>query len=183
MKLNENGRSMVEMLGVLGIMGIISIGGIGIVNKTMTEQKNTQVITDASNFAALAKKLACQFDDGYSSDEYTYYMYQSKAFPSNFEYNEDDDCFEGTNEVQYSIEYSQTRDGSVSEYFDMSLGDLSEELCMRIVSTDWGTPQTSGFLGFVGDDDAVDSYSLNDAVNDCDVNGGNTLTLRYKGCR
>lgn len=39
MCLNENGRSMIEMLGVLAIVGILSIGGISGFSKAMMKQK------------------------------------------------------------------------------------------------------------------------------------------------
>lgn len=46
LKTNENGRSMIEMLGVLAIVGILSIGGIAGFNKAMTKHKLNQAIEE-----------------------------------------------------------------------------------------------------------------------------------------
>ena len=37
--INENGRSMVEMLGVLAIIGVLSVGGIAGYSKAMNKYK------------------------------------------------------------------------------------------------------------------------------------------------
>ncbi len=39
MKIQENGRSMIEMLGVLAIVGVLSVGGIAAYSKAMTKFK------------------------------------------------------------------------------------------------------------------------------------------------
>ena len=39
MKINDSGRSMIEMLGVLAISGILSVGGIKGFNNAMTGHK------------------------------------------------------------------------------------------------------------------------------------------------
>lgn len=46
LKTNENGRSMIEMLGVLAIVGILSVGGIAGFNKAMTKHKLNQAIEE-----------------------------------------------------------------------------------------------------------------------------------------
>ena len=46
MKKNENGRSMVEMLGVLAIIGVLSAGALAGYNKAMQKHKINQLISD-----------------------------------------------------------------------------------------------------------------------------------------
>jgi len=36
---NQNGRSMIEMLGVLAIIGVLSVGGIAGYSKAMTKYR------------------------------------------------------------------------------------------------------------------------------------------------
>ena len=44
MKINEIGRSMIEMLGVLAIVGVLSVGGIAGYSKAMlTYRSNKQI--------------------------------------------------------------------------------------------------------------------------------------------
>ena len=44
MLINENGRSMIEMLGVLAIIGVLSVGGIAGFSKAMESYKTNQSI-------------------------------------------------------------------------------------------------------------------------------------------
>jgi len=41
---NENGRSMIEMLGVLAIIGVLSVGGIAGYSKAMTKYRINKTI-------------------------------------------------------------------------------------------------------------------------------------------
>lgn len=54
LKRNENGRSMVEMLGVLAIIGVLSIGGIAGYMIAMNRWKANNIINSGSVFAVLA---------------------------------------------------------------------------------------------------------------------------------
>ena len=51
---NENGRSMVEMLGVLAVMGVLSITGISGFAMAMKKHRANQIITMASTLHAMA---------------------------------------------------------------------------------------------------------------------------------
>ncbi len=44
LKINEDGRSMIEMLGVLAIVGILSVGGIAGFSKAMFKYKLNKAI-------------------------------------------------------------------------------------------------------------------------------------------
>ena len=48
MKKNENGRSMVEMLGVLAIIGVLSVGAIAGYSKAMMKFKINKTIDQVS---------------------------------------------------------------------------------------------------------------------------------------
>ena len=43
MRVNESGRSMIEMLGVLAIIGVLSVGGIAGYSKAMNKLAAHQV--------------------------------------------------------------------------------------------------------------------------------------------
>ena len=55
MKINEMGRSMVEMLGVLAIIGVLSVGGIAGYTMAMRKYKANEILNTASMLAVLAK--------------------------------------------------------------------------------------------------------------------------------
>ena len=55
MKQNQNGRSMVEMLGVLAIIGVLSIGGIAGYTMAMNRYKANQILDVASKLSIMAQ--------------------------------------------------------------------------------------------------------------------------------
>ena len=52
---NENGRSMVEMLGVLAIIGVLSVAGIAGYTMAMNKYKANEILNVASQAVILAK--------------------------------------------------------------------------------------------------------------------------------
>ena len=48
MKLNQSGRSMIEMLGVLAIVGVLSIGGIAGYSKAMSKYRTNKTLDQVS---------------------------------------------------------------------------------------------------------------------------------------
>ena len=57
MKYNENGRSMVEMLGVLAIIGVLSVGGIAGYSKAMNKYKINKTTDQVSMLVANIRTL------------------------------------------------------------------------------------------------------------------------------
>ena len=55
MKKNENGRSMIEMLGVLAIIGVLSVGGIYGYTSAMKKYKANEILQTASMLATVAR--------------------------------------------------------------------------------------------------------------------------------
>ena len=51
---NENGRSMIEMLGVLAIIGVLSVGGIYGYTVAMRKYKANEIVQTASMLATMA---------------------------------------------------------------------------------------------------------------------------------
>ncbi len=55
MKKNENGRSMIEMLGVLAIIGVLSVGGIYGYTVAMRKYRANEIVQTMSMLAVAAK--------------------------------------------------------------------------------------------------------------------------------
>lgn len=182
MKLNQSGRTMLEMLGVLAIIGVISIGGLNVINRAQHEQKVTTLVTDTSQAAQLAKKLACQFDDGYSS--YSQFLFRSNAYPNGWSYTSSTGEFTGVLGVTYSFSGN-------AEEFTMTIGGLDEEMCMKMAAVNWGNIQSSGLVSIqINDSTEVsssgDSYpvGVDVAAEGCsNTQGKNEVSLTYRGCR
>ena len=54
---NENGRSMVEMLGVLAIIGVLSVAGIAGYTMAMKKYRVNEIVNTASQVAILARAM------------------------------------------------------------------------------------------------------------------------------
>ena len=52
---NENGRSMVEMLGVLAIIGVLSVAGIAGYSMAMRKYRANEILNAASQLVVLAQ--------------------------------------------------------------------------------------------------------------------------------
>ena len=57
MKINESGRSMIEMLGVLAIIGVLSVGGIAGYSKAMSKYRVNKTVDQISHIAANTRIL------------------------------------------------------------------------------------------------------------------------------
>ena len=55
MKKNENGRSMIEMLGVLAVIGVLSVGGIYGYTVAMRRHRANEIVQTASMLVTMAK--------------------------------------------------------------------------------------------------------------------------------
>ena len=70
---NENGRSMVEMLGVLAIIGVLSVAGIAGYSIAMRKYRTNEILNAASQLVVLAQaKLASGQPGTASSSELGY---------------------------------------------------------------------------------------------------------------
>ena len=160
-KMNENGRSMIEMLGVLAIIGVLSVGGFSLINKMQTSYTTNQVIDTAGDFANHITKMVREYEldnpRASNGDLMNEYLCKAKAVPDSLleggaacsDYKEKP--FSGINDVTYSAKYIG---GKVSAV--LQIDHLTEEMCMQIVTTNWGTPGTSGFIGLSVRDDSGD---------------------------
>lgn len=181
LKRNEKGRSMIEMLGVLTIIGVLSVGGLHVINRMQDEQKSTRMVSELSELARYAKKMACQYDSGYS--DYTIYLYKQNAYPGTWSFDKQNTKFTGVLGTTYSI---SSADGKLT----VTVGKLPEEFCMRLATSDWGGPQSSGFLSISLNNDetpvkansAQYPMSFEAAATKCNKKTDNVIYLVYQGC-
>ena len=69
MRVNESGRSMIEMLGVLAIIGVLSVGGIAGYSKAMNKFKTNKVADQVSMIVANVKTLYAQQNTIFLQDQ------------------------------------------------------------------------------------------------------------------
>ena len=174
MFVNENGRSMIEMLGVLAVIGVLTVGGLNIIGRSRQMHEVGQLISEVSRVAMTSKKMACEYDTGYGS--YTMMIYKSEAYSDALEY--ENGKFIGPMDAEIKI------DGDMKNFI-VSVANLSEDACIQLAGNDWGRKGTNGFLGAcIGTGNCNPSsdaqIELNTASTAC--SNGATVKLKFKAC-
>lgn len=174
----QDGRSMLEMLGVLAIVGVLTVGGFSLVSKVNTNNQTNNVIEEVSSLASKVRVVARD----YSSDDGSFmkYVCKGKAYPDTMDCDlvegsePEDKCncstFTGTADVTYAVS-----NGTYPVLFTLTVGNLSTEMCMSLLTSNWGSASTTGFSGFEG----ISSTDIGSAAGSC--NGDeNSLTLNFR---
>ncbi len=174
MRVNEQGRSMIEMLGVLAIVGVLSVGGIAGYSKAMNKfktNKMTEQVTLIStnirtlyssqkNYAGLNNKVAVA--TGVIPGE----MYDAtKASTSDI-----------TNAFGGKVKIASTKHMVKDDSFVIATGKIPAASCVSIATTDWGGDSGSGLLAMTIEAGASGSASDADALNTAVTSLSNTLT-------
>ena len=145
--INENGRSMVEMLGVLAIIGVLSVGGIAGYSKAMNKYKINKTTDQVSmlvanirtlfssqgNYQGLSNAQAIKF--GVVPED----MYNAGSASTSDITN----AFGG----DVTIAAAGGRKENDNEAFIIEYAGLSSEACVTIATGDWGSGQASGLIG------------------------------------
>ena len=146
---NENGRSMVEMLGVLAIIGVLSVGGIAGYSKAMNKYKINKTTDQVSMLVANIRTL-------FSSQGN--YEDLDNANAIKFGVVPEDMIKTGSNNAQIlsnafggevTIEAAPARSNvtDAEDAFVITYEGLSAEACVTIATGDWGSGQASGLIG------------------------------------
>ena len=147
-KNEQSGRSMVEMLGVLAIIGVLSVGGIAGYSKAMTKFKITKTFDQVSMMVANIRTLYSgqRNYDGLATD----IAMDMGVVPTEMEGPTEGtliNAFQGNVEVGYA-----TYNGIEKAAFYLSYANMGQEACVQIITSDWGSGASSGFVGLsVGD--------------------------------
>ena len=176
--MNQNGRSMVEMLGVLAIIGVLSVGGIAGYSKAMAKYKASRAMDQLSllvaNIRATFATMANYKDlDNVSARKYSIASRDMYGTSSGHLLN----AF-GGNLVLDSEPYPRP-DGLEDSGFKIEYHGLNEEACIQLATSDWGT---GGFdsieVGTETFDVSQMPISLADAYTYCKATDGNkTATI------
>ena len=148
-KNNQQGRSMIEMLGVLAIIGVLSVGGISGYSKAMAKFKLTKAQDQISmllmnirtafatspSYDGLTTKASREYNiapgDMFGASDSLNNAFGGKAYVYSCNLTESTACPDGVKDVQY---------------FAISLTDLGREACVSLASSDWGT---DGLIGMI----------------------------------
>lgn len=142
-KNEQTGRSMVEMLGVLAIIGVLSVGGIAGYSKAMTKFKITKTMDQVSMTVANIRTL-------YSGQRNYNGLVTANALdmgvvPAEMEgaaANTLVNAFQGAVTIR-TINYNNQN----ASAFSISYENMGQEACVQLITSDWGSGASSGFIG------------------------------------
>ncbi len=160
-KIDQKGRSMVEMLGVLAIIGVLSVGGISGYSKAMAKFKLTKAQDQISmllmnirtafatspSYDGLTNGTAVAFaiapGDMYSGDigdisQTTSVHHLNNAFGGEAHVFACDETPASNGQMSTLSCQGQTS-GNEDQFFAIAMTDLGREACVSLLSSDWGT--------------------------------------------
>ena len=170
---NQNGRSMIEMLGVLAIIGVLSVGGIAGYSKAMMKYRINKTIEQITLIAGNVRAffapqgnydgLNC-FCEENSCHVSCKIMRKAKLFPDEMLTLDADNnitaiknIFDGDFEIY---------GGGYGDAFWFRLFNLPEEACIELSTQDWNIINAK----YISDNDGI-SYNIpidiNTAANIC----------------
>ena len=159
LKTNENGRSMIEMLGVLAIIGVLSVGGIAGYSKAMNKFKTNKVADNVSMLVANIKTMYAQQKTYGSLD--TDSANEMGLIPDELVKKIDDttsykNAYNGEVEIHtagstVAAQAPTTPGGNDGKSADnkafvIFFGGLSREACITLATNDWGSGYSSGLI-------------------------------------
>ena len=172
--INEDGRSMVEMLGVLAIIGVLSVGGIAGYSKAMNKYKINKTTDQVSMLVANIRTLFSSQGnyDGLNNASAIRFgvvpndMYTGTPATTATSYTITN-AFNG--DVTIKSSQGRTADDDEVEAFTIVYEGLSAEACVTIATGDWGSGQASGLIGIAagktGVEEGVDKILTDDSTN------------------
>lgn len=160
MRVNEQGRSMIEMLGVLAIVGVLSVGGIAGYSKAMNKFKTNKVgdqiqmistnirtlFSSQRTYEGLTNGMALQAGliPGEMYDADSGNSYSSSYLITN--------AFGGKTFIAVA-DQSSTGDNMA---FTIAVDQIPQSACVSIATTDWGGDAGSGLAAMWIGDGAAD---------------------------
>ena len=149
MKNNENGRSMIEMLGVLAIIGVLSVGGIAGYSKAMMKYRTNKTIEQISMIVTNVRTLfgSQKTYEALKTTTQESLIAKARLFP--------DELLNGTNGLlsnpnpfagDIHLTYSDRAASGDKKAFLLSYGNIPEEACMDLITQDWGSASGSGLI-------------------------------------
>jgi len=197
MRNNENGRSMVEMLGVLAIIGVLSAGGLAGYSKAMFKHKLNSTMDQITMLVTNIRTMYGTQGNYNGLDELAAYklgiipetMVATKTGSSSVTAVTLSSPFKGSVAIATSTTKSE---GTAGTAFTVTYYGLPKEACLALATADFGSGAGSGYIGVnVGDVATAQyvgtggngraegaSYTMGDAIDACTTES-NTVSWKF----
>lgn len=158
--INENGRSMVEMLGVLAIIGVLSAGGLAGYSKAMFKHK---LNTTMDQLTMLVTNIRTMYgtQDNYENLTAAQAI-KLGIIPAAMKNTASTlvNPFKGVVQIGVGKSNASAPDNTA---FTVTYSGLPSEACIALATADWGSGAGSGFIGVVaastGNADVTGKYT------------------------
>ena len=161
MKSNENGRSMIEMLGVLAIIGVLSVGGIAGYSKAMSKYRTNKMIDQATMLITNIRTMFAQQQSyaGLNNNRAVNLQLVPEEMivnPADPSWDNDNpttpgklrNVFSGDVVVANSaIDEDDATNTDSQGAFKVSFFGISRDACIQVATSDWGAGSSSGLIG------------------------------------
>ena len=176
MKINETGRSMVEMLGVLAVVGMLTVGGITGYSKAMTKYKINKTVDIVMQINSNIRTLYASQKNFSGLDCYTNVstgdlmttgcaaLKKAHVVPGELWVSDT----EIRNPLGGTIQTATSRKKSGDrKAFIILVNKLPKDVCINLASNDWGGGSASGLVAM-----GINS-SLREVYQPCDGSKAN----------
>ena len=139
---NENGRSMIEMLGVLAIIGVLSVGGIAGYSKAMTKYRINKTIEQITLIAGNVRTFFApqRSYDGLDSSNNKWIIQKAKLVPEEMYGSEGSSYINLINAFGESVSLhyeNKAKDGDNQAFYISYDLATNGEACIELLSNDW----------------------------------------------
>lgn len=146
MRVNESGRSMIEMLGVLAIIGVLSVGGIAGYSKAMNKFKTNKIADNVSMLVANIKTLYAQQNTYAGLNNGTAVSMGVVPDELGTAYNNEKATLTNAFNGPVFIKQSDSTAANDGKAFTIQFNNLSREACITLATNDWGSGYSSGLI-------------------------------------
>ena len=148
MRVNEQGRSMIEMLGVLAIVGVLSVGGIAGYSKAMTKFKTNKVIDQVNMLSTNIRTLFASQRTFFGLNNAL--TNRAGAVPA--EMVADNTTSVIQNGFGGNVKIATAKHlGVADQAYVIAFDGIPKAACVTMATTDWGGDVGSGFaLMYIG---------------------------------
>lgn len=186
MRVNEQGRSMIEMLGVLAIVGVLSVGGIAGYSKAMNKFKTNKISDQVQMISTNIRTL-------FSSQRTYEGLNNGMAVKAGLIPTEMYETVDMSGSLSSKLRIVNAFGGEVSILavdqssegdnmaFAISFDQIPQSACVSIATTDWGGDAGSGLAAmWIGDGSAGKAEDNIDNVSGTTETGLTASTALHK---
>jgi len=174
---NENGRSMIEMLGVLAIIGVLSVGGIAGYSKAMQKYRINKTIEQITLIAGNVRSFFAPQRSyeglGYCNhnNDYCKLIKKAKLMPDEM-WDDTDKQFNNVFGYQVRLDSAPKSTNTDNQAFSIEyLIEDNTEACIELASHDWSNLSANTIIR-ITPDDGTDYYArvplnVDEAIKAC----------------